>query len=156
MVISGRAKAVIGALVCFFLLGVVLVTGSTKGWFNQNDFNGERAAARIQVTTQKKLGSIITAGFVTAGGHPQGALHSTLCFPMASSSSSCDGAVGVRSTPAAICPTSRRQINYSAPRDAKLSPLRAIMGRRGSVSLTGVIFINLGRRPSEGPRVAPN
>lgn len=49
MVISGRAKAVIGALVCFFLLGVVLVTGSTKGWFNPNDFNGERAAARIQV-----------------------------------------------------------------------------------------------------------
>lgn len=50
MVISGRAKAVIGALVCFFLLGVVLVTGSTKGWFNPNDFNGERTAARIQVT----------------------------------------------------------------------------------------------------------
>lgn len=49
MVISGRAKAVIGALVCFFLLGVVLVTGSTKGWFNGQDYNGERAAARIQV-----------------------------------------------------------------------------------------------------------
>lgn len=49
MVISGRAKGAIGALVCFFLLGVVIVTGSTKGWFHQNDFNGERAAARIQV-----------------------------------------------------------------------------------------------------------
>ena len=49
MVISGRAKAVIGALVSFFLLGVVLVTGSTKGWFNANDFGGERAAAQIQV-----------------------------------------------------------------------------------------------------------
>lgn len=52
MVISGRAKAVIGALVCFFLLGVVLVTGSTKGWFNPNDYSGERAAARIQVNNK--------------------------------------------------------------------------------------------------------
>lgn len=49
MVISGRAKAVITALVAFFLLGVVLVTGSTKGWFISQRYHGERVAARIQV-----------------------------------------------------------------------------------------------------------
>jgi len=50
MVISTRAKLVITALILFFLLGIVLVTGSTKGWFNPNRYNGERVAARIQVT----------------------------------------------------------------------------------------------------------
>lgn len=65
MVISGRAKAGIGALICFFLLGVVLVTGSTKGWFNPNDFNGERTAARIQVNDG--TGGRIITGIVTEG-----------------------------------------------------------------------------------------
>lgn len=51
MVISTRAKLVITALILFFLLGIVLVTGSTKGWFIPQRFNGERVAARIQVTT---------------------------------------------------------------------------------------------------------
>lgn len=50
MVISTRAKLVITALILFFLLGIVLVTGSTKGWFIPQRFNGERVAARIQVT----------------------------------------------------------------------------------------------------------
>nr|NP_001163360.1 multiplexin, isoform I [Drosophila melanogaster]ACZ94631.1 multiplexin, isoform I [Drosophila melanogaster] len=49
MVISTRAKLVITALILFFLLGIVLVTGSTKGWFNPNRYNGERVAARIQL-----------------------------------------------------------------------------------------------------------
>lgn len=49
MVVSGRAKAVIGAFICFFLLGIVLVTGSTKGWFVPVRYNHERVAARIQV-----------------------------------------------------------------------------------------------------------
>lgn len=49
MVISGRAKGVIAALVCFILLGAVLVTGSTKGWFVPQNYHGERVAARIQV-----------------------------------------------------------------------------------------------------------
>lgn len=49
MVISGRAKAVITALISFFLLGIVLVTGSTKGWFVPQRYHGERVAARIQV-----------------------------------------------------------------------------------------------------------
>nr|DAA02824.1 TPA_inf: HDC08846 [Drosophila melanogaster] len=52
MVISTRAKLVITALILFFLLGIVLVTGSTKGWFNPNRYNGERVAARIQVYMQ--------------------------------------------------------------------------------------------------------
>uniref|UniRef100_A0A182WXB2 Uncharacterized protein n=1 Tax=Anopheles quadriannulatus TaxID=34691 RepID=A0A182WXB2_ANOQN len=47
MVVSGRAKAVIAAFVCFFLLGIVLVTGSTKGWFVPMRYN-ERVAARVQ------------------------------------------------------------------------------------------------------------
>lgn len=49
MVISGKAKAVIAALLVFFLLAIVLVTGSTKGWFVPQRFHGERVAARIQV-----------------------------------------------------------------------------------------------------------
>uniref|UniRef100_A0A182NIX6 Uncharacterized protein n=1 Tax=Anopheles dirus TaxID=7168 RepID=A0A182NIX6_9DIPT len=49
MVVSGRAKAVIAAFVCFFLLGIVLVTGSTKGWFVPMRYN-ERVAARVQVS----------------------------------------------------------------------------------------------------------
>lgn len=49
MVISTRAKLLITALIVFFLLGIVLVTGSTKGWFIPNRYNGERVAARIQV-----------------------------------------------------------------------------------------------------------
>uniref|UniRef100_A0A182PYK6 Uncharacterized protein n=1 Tax=Anopheles epiroticus TaxID=199890 RepID=A0A182PYK6_9DIPT len=48
MVVSGRAKAVIAAFVCFFLLGIVLVTGSTKGWFVPMRYN-ERVAARVQL-----------------------------------------------------------------------------------------------------------
>lgn len=55
MVISTRAKLVITALILFFLLGIVLVTGSTKGWFIPQRFNGERVAARIQVTTNITL-----------------------------------------------------------------------------------------------------
>lgn len=49
MVISGRAKAVIIGLLCFMLLGVVLVAASTKGWFVARRYHGERTAARIQV-----------------------------------------------------------------------------------------------------------
>lgn len=49
MVISGRAKAIIFGMLCFMLLGAVLVTGSTKGWFVAQGFNGEHVAARIQV-----------------------------------------------------------------------------------------------------------
>ena len=49
MVISGRAKAIVAGLIIFFLVGVVLVTGSTKGWFVPQKFHGERVAARIQV-----------------------------------------------------------------------------------------------------------
>ncbi|XP_062553398.1 collagen alpha-1(XVIII) chain isoform X12 [Armigeres subalbatus] len=48
MVVSGRAKAVIAAFVCFFLLGIVLVTGSTRGWFVPVRYHNERVAARIQ------------------------------------------------------------------------------------------------------------
>uniref|UniRef100_A0A182MHE5 Uncharacterized protein n=1 Tax=Anopheles culicifacies TaxID=139723 RepID=A0A182MHE5_9DIPT len=51
MVVSGRAKAVIAAFVCFFLLGIVLVTGSTKGWFVPMRYN-ERVAARVQVSSK--------------------------------------------------------------------------------------------------------
>ena len=54
MVISTRAKLLITALIVFFLLGIVLVTGSTKGWFVPNRYNGERVAARIQVNGKKK------------------------------------------------------------------------------------------------------
>ncbi|KAM8708882.1 hypothetical protein ACLKA7_015795 [Drosophila subpalustris] len=54
MVISTRAKLVITALILFFLLGVVLVTGSTKGWFVPQRFNGERVAARIQCSNNNK------------------------------------------------------------------------------------------------------
>lgn len=49
MVISGRAKAAIIGIFCFLLLGGVLVTGSTKGWFVTQRYNGERTAARYQV-----------------------------------------------------------------------------------------------------------
>lgn len=65
MVISTRAKLVITALILFFLLGIVLVTGSTKGWFNPNRYNGERVAARIQVTNINPQASTATsfAGF---------------------------------------------------------------------------------------------
>lgn len=48
MVISGRAKSVITALVCIILLGAVLVAGSTKGWFVPQKYHGEQVAARIQ------------------------------------------------------------------------------------------------------------
>uniref|UniRef100_A0A182QU43 Uncharacterized protein n=1 Tax=Anopheles farauti TaxID=69004 RepID=A0A182QU43_9DIPT len=65
MVVSGRAKAVIAAFVCFFLLGIVLVTGSTKGWFVPMRYN-ERVAARVQglrgafarVCVSVRLGSV--------------------------------------------------------------------------------------------------
>jgi len=49
MVISTRAKAIIIALICFILLGGVLVTGATKGWFTPNKYHNEHVAARIQV-----------------------------------------------------------------------------------------------------------
>lgn len=49
MVISGRAKTVMAAFICFIFLSAVLVTGSTKGWFNTQKYHGERVAARIQV-----------------------------------------------------------------------------------------------------------
>lgn len=51
MVISGRAKGMIGAFICLILLSAALVTASTKGWlFGLNKNNGEHVAARIQVT----------------------------------------------------------------------------------------------------------
>lgn len=50
MVISGRAKGMIGAFICLILLSAALVTASTKGWlFGLNKNNGEHVAARIQV-----------------------------------------------------------------------------------------------------------
>lgn len=55
MVISGRAKAVIIGILCFLLLGSVLVAGSTKGWFVSQRYNGERTAARIQVINLKSI-----------------------------------------------------------------------------------------------------
>lgn len=51
MVISSRAKAIIFGMLLFMLLGAVLVTGSTKGWFVSQRYNGEHVAARIQVIT---------------------------------------------------------------------------------------------------------
>ncbi|KFB51443.1 hypothetical protein ZHAS_00019924 [Anopheles sinensis] len=54
MVVSGRAKAVIVAFVCFFLLGIVLVTGSTKGWFVPMRYS-ERVAARVQVSQDVRI-----------------------------------------------------------------------------------------------------
>lgn len=49
MVISSRAKIAIAGFIFIFLLGIVLVTGSTKGWFVTQKLHGERVAARIQV-----------------------------------------------------------------------------------------------------------
>src|SRR5690349_7822257 len=50
MVISSRAKGMIGAFICLILLSAALVTASTKGWlFGLNKNNGEHVAARIQV-----------------------------------------------------------------------------------------------------------
>ena len=50
MVISGRAKAIIFGMFAFIVLGGVLVTGSTKGWFLGKRYNDvEHVAARIQV-----------------------------------------------------------------------------------------------------------
>lgn len=49
MVISGRAKALVIGILCFMLIGAVLVAASTKGWFVARYDNGERTAARIQV-----------------------------------------------------------------------------------------------------------
>jgi len=63
MVISTRAKLVITALILFFLLGIVLVTGSTKGWFIPQRFNGERVAARIQVTETETDTNVIHSPF---------------------------------------------------------------------------------------------
>lgn len=59
MVISSRAKALIFGILCFMLLGAVLVTGSTKGWFMPQRYNGEHVAARIQVKLKLLLSSII-------------------------------------------------------------------------------------------------
>lgn len=59
MVISGRAKAVIIGLLCFMLLGVVLVAASTKGWFVARRYHGERTAARIQVKKYKYLNQFV-------------------------------------------------------------------------------------------------
>ncbi|KAL9699599.1 hypothetical protein quinque_003040 [Culex quinquefasciatus] len=61
MVVSGRAKAVIGAFICFFLLGIVLVTGSTKGWFVPVRYNHERVAARIQASMGRKRKQLVGA-----------------------------------------------------------------------------------------------
>lgn len=60
MVISNRAKAIIGIFTIFFLLGIVIVAGSTQGWFVPQNYYGERVAARIQgvknkVSTQKTI-----------------------------------------------------------------------------------------------------
>lgn len=50
MVISSRAKGMIGAFICLIFLSAVLVTASSKGWlFGLNKNNGEHVAARIQV-----------------------------------------------------------------------------------------------------------
>jgi hypothetical protein len=52
MVISSRAKGMIGAFICLILLSAALVTASTKGWlFGLNKNNGEHVAARIQVSS---------------------------------------------------------------------------------------------------------
>jgi hypothetical protein len=48
MVISTRAKFAVAAFVFLTLLGTVLVTGSTKGWFIPQRYQSERVAARIQ------------------------------------------------------------------------------------------------------------
>lgn len=53
MVISNRAKAIIGIFTCFFLLGIVIVAGSTQGWFIPQNYYGERVAARIQGVKNK-------------------------------------------------------------------------------------------------------
>ena len=63
MVISTRAKLLITALIVFFLLGIVLVTGSTKGWFVPNRYNGERVAARIQVNGKKNNNNVYSCKF---------------------------------------------------------------------------------------------
>lgn len=55
MVISNRAKAIIFGMLCFMLLGAVLVAGSTKGWFAVQGFNGEHVAARIQVNNKANM-----------------------------------------------------------------------------------------------------
>lgn len=49
MVISSRAKALVIGILCFMLVGAMLVAASTKGWFVAQRYNGERTAARIQV-----------------------------------------------------------------------------------------------------------
>jgi hypothetical protein len=50
MVISGKAKGIIGAFIVLIMLSAVLVTASTKGWlFGLNKADGEHVAARIQV-----------------------------------------------------------------------------------------------------------
>ncbi|KAG5682062.1 hypothetical protein PVAND_011447 [Polypedilum vanderplanki] len=52
MVISSRAKGMIGAFISLILLSTVLVTASTKGWwFGLNKNNGEHVAARIQANS---------------------------------------------------------------------------------------------------------
>lgn len=60
MVISGRAKGMIGAFICLILLSAALVTASTKGWlFGLNKNNGEHVAARIQVIGDHALVEIL-------------------------------------------------------------------------------------------------
>lgn len=54
MVISGRAKALLVGILCFMLIGAVIVAGSTNGWFVSRRYNGERTAARIQVKYSSK------------------------------------------------------------------------------------------------------
>lgn len=49
MVISGKAKGIIGAFVFLILLSAALVTASTKGWLFGLKDDGEHVAARIQV-----------------------------------------------------------------------------------------------------------
>lgn len=55
MVISSRAKGMIGAFVCLILLSAALVAASTKGWlFSLSKNNGEHVAARIQVIADRE------------------------------------------------------------------------------------------------------
>lgn len=59
MVISTRAKGMIGAFICLIFLSAVLVTASTKGWlFGLNKNNGEHVAARIQVNAFKYFDNV--------------------------------------------------------------------------------------------------
>lgn len=68
MVISTRAKAIIGVFTCFFLLGIIVVAGSTQGWFVPQGYYGERVAARIQGVKNKV--SLYCNNHLTLTDHP--------------------------------------------------------------------------------------